>query len=128
MKTLLASVLSLALLAACLPLAGCQQIGQALGIAPSSATTQPSDQARLDTLKLQYGAAMDVLQPLVDHNVITNTDALKAIRAAVTETDATIKAAQAELDAHRPITARFYLDRAAAALVTLEREKAKVKP
>ena len=127
MKTLLASILSVSLLAACLPLAGCQQVQQALGIAPR-ATTQPSQQAQLDTLKQQYGAVLDVLQPLVDHNVITNTDALKAIRTAVKEVDQAIKDAQAQLDAHLPITAKFYLDRAAAGLDTLEREKAKAKP
>lgn len=126
MKTTLAALVCLTLLTACLPLAGCQQLGQAFGVQP--ATTQPSDQARLDALKLQYGAAMDVLQPLVDHNVITNTDALKAIRTAVKEVDAAIKDAQAQLDAHLPITARFYLDKVAAAVATLEREKSRAKP
>ena len=124
-RTTLAAVLSLALLVACLPLAGCQQFQQAMGIQP--AATQPSAQAQLDGLRERYGQALAVLTPLVEHNVISDPDALKAIRVAIKEADGFIRDAQVQLDAHQPITAQFIVDKAAAAVTALEREKDKHK-
>lgn len=120
--TLTAALLLLAAFT-CLPLGtgGCANLQQAFGIKP--AVTQPSAQAQLDGLRERYGQAMAVLTPLVEHNVITDPDALKAVRVAIKEADADIKDAQAQLDAHQPITALFVVDKVAAAVTALEREK-----
>lgn len=118
---LFAALLALPFL--CLPMVngGCQQFGQVF----QPAATQPSAQAQLDGLRERYGQALAVLTPLVEHNVISDPDALKAIRVAIKEADGFIRDAQAQLDAHQPITAQFIVDKAAAAVVALEREKAK---